>query len=165
MRIRCSFNSYYLLSRDVRSSLFISYRTGRVGNSGRATSFFVGEDDSRIAPALVRILSDAQQVWPFQYIIKYPFRLFLIGLNSFKEVEDALAVLLEVMLLLRRKTGRLWNFVMFNNKSCIAWVVGLRAYALSSALLSFGVVCRGQGHHVVGYARLYYFSTNICSWR
>lgn len=39
-------------------------RTGRVGNPGRATSFFDSSVDSPIASQLVQILSDAQQVVP-----------------------------------------------------------------------------------------------------
>uniref|UniRef100_A0A1I7WXV1 RNA helicase n=1 Tax=Heterorhabditis bacteriophora TaxID=37862 RepID=A0A1I7WXV1_HETBA len=43
------------------ATLFV-YRTGRVGNAGRATSFYVSETDSALAPHLVEILSQAEQV-------------------------------------------------------------------------------------------------------
>lgn len=39
-------------------------RTGRVGNSGRATSFFDGSFDNQLAPNLVRILKQASQPIP-----------------------------------------------------------------------------------------------------
>lgn len=39
-------------------------RTGRVGNNGRATSFFDPDNDSNIASDLVRILKDAGQEVP-----------------------------------------------------------------------------------------------------
>lgn len=39
-------------------------RTGRVGNSGRATSFISLADDVQILPQLVRTLADAEQVVP-----------------------------------------------------------------------------------------------------
>lgn len=39
-------------------------RTGRVGNSGRATSFFDSSFDSAVAPNLVRILKQANQPVP-----------------------------------------------------------------------------------------------------
>ena len=37
-------------------------RTGRVGNTGRATSFFDQHEDGAIARPLVRILTDAGQI-------------------------------------------------------------------------------------------------------
>jgi len=39
-------------------------RTGRLGNTGRATSFYDGQQDSGIAHDLVRILAEAQQTVP-----------------------------------------------------------------------------------------------------
>ena len=37
-------------------------RTGRLGNTGRATSFFDIQQDSGLAGDLVRVLADSQQV-------------------------------------------------------------------------------------------------------
>ena len=37
-------------------------RTGRLGNTGRATSFFDTQQDSGLAGDLVRVLADSQQV-------------------------------------------------------------------------------------------------------
>ena len=37
-------------------------RTGRLGNTGRATSFFDGQQDSGLAGDLVRVLADSHQV-------------------------------------------------------------------------------------------------------
>ena len=45
-----------------------SGRTARVGNLGRATSFFCPETDFRIAPGLVKVLSTAGQEVP-DYIV------------------------------------------------------------------------------------------------
>merc|ERR1712233_263529 len=39
-------------------------RTGRVGNTGRATSFFDYHEDGAIARSLVRVLTDAGQMVP-----------------------------------------------------------------------------------------------------
>ena len=39
-------------------------RTGRVGNRGKATSFYDSDKDNTIAPALARILTDANQPVP-----------------------------------------------------------------------------------------------------
>ena len=40
----------------------MNFRTGRVGNPGRATSLYVPGEDGRIAAGLVRVLEEAGQV-------------------------------------------------------------------------------------------------------
>ena len=51
-------------------------RTGRVGNAGRATSFFVPSEDGSLAPALCHSLGQAEQVISYRIdVIKFLIRL------------------------------------------------------------------------------------------
>ncbi|PAV64262.1 hypothetical protein WR25_13300 [Diploscapter pachys] len=54
----------YDLPDDVENYVHRIGRTGRVGNPGRATSFYISGEDSRIAPGLVRVLEEAGQIIP-----------------------------------------------------------------------------------------------------
>ena len=49
---------------DVEEYVHRIGRTGRVGNTGRATSFFDSNTDGGIARGLVKVLTDAKQPVP-----------------------------------------------------------------------------------------------------
>merc|ERR1719220_2016814 len=54
----------YDMPDDVDEYIHRIGRTGRLGNKGRASSFFDGRDDDKLARPLVKVLTDAKQPVP-----------------------------------------------------------------------------------------------------
>ena len=63
-------------------------RTGRLGNTGRATSFYDGQQDSGLAGDLVRVLADSQQVRTENYLSSSGTRVTLSFQNVPNWLED-----------------------------------------------------------------------------
>ena len=52
------------MPKDIQEYVHRIGRTGRVGNKGKATTFYDPENDSAIAGEIVRILTQAEQLVP-----------------------------------------------------------------------------------------------------